>query len=62
MAQNPFDQASRYAAKLDPFGLLVWLYRDHTLFDFLGWLDARTVPFPHDPGLTGPMTVRSARR
>ena len=49
MAQNPFDQASRYAAKLDPFGLLVWLYRDHTLFDFLGWLDARTVPFPHDP-------------
>ncbi|MBL8793521.1 MAG: hypothetical protein JNM56_06435 [Planctomycetia bacterium] len=49
MAQNPYDQVSRYAAKLDPFGLLGWLYRDASLFDFLGWLDARTVPFPHDP-------------
>jgi len=49
MAQNPFDQASRYAAKRDPRRFLVWLCRDASLFDFLGWLDARTVPFPHDP-------------
>ncbi len=61
MAQNPFDQASRYAAKLDPPGFLDWLFGGPH-FTFVDWLDARTLPFPHDPGLTGPMTVRSARR
>jgi hypothetical protein len=47
MAQNEFDQASRYAAKLDPAGFLSWLLRlPLEAFLFRGWLDTRTLPFP----------------
>jgi hypothetical protein len=53
MTQNRFDQASRYAAKLDPFGLLVWLFAPEPLpLTFRGWLDTRTLPFPGDPDRT----------
>jgi hypothetical protein len=45
--QNPFDQASRYTAKLNPPALLRWLLpRLPRSFRFLLWLDAHNVPFP----------------
>ena len=47
MTLNRFDQASRYAAKLDPSGLLRWLLGAGVTF--LRWLDTRTLPFPGDP-------------
>ncbi len=44
---NPYDQASRYVAKLDPLGLLRWLVpRLGSAWTFSRWLDTRTVPFP----------------
>ena len=49
MPQNPFDQASRYVAKLDPPALLAWLFDGADAAEFRGWLDARTLPFPGDP-------------
>ncbi len=48
MSRNRFDQASRYGAKLDPPGLLRWLWTDDRVV-FLRWLDAHTLPFPGDP-------------
>src|SRR5881275_2708228 len=53
MAINRFDQASRYAAKLDPVGLLGWLLGEEPAeLRFRGWLDTRTLPFPGDPERT----------
>ncbi|MBL8795192.1 MAG: hypothetical protein JNM56_14905 [Planctomycetia bacterium] len=53
MTQNRFDQASRYAAKLDPHGFLIWLFAPEPLpLLFFGWLDTRTLPFPGDPDRT----------
>ena len=53
MATNPFDQASRYAAKLDAAGHLAWLLRlAPAALPFRGWLDTRTLPFPGDPERT----------
>jgi hypothetical protein len=50
MAQNEFDQASRYAAKLDPVGFLSWLLRlPVEVFRFREWLDTRSLPFPGEP-------------
>jgi hypothetical protein len=47
MAQNDFDQASRYAAKLDPVGFLAWVLRlAPEAFVYRGWLDTRNLPFP----------------
>ncbi len=44
---SPYDQASRYVAKLDPLSLLRWLVpRLGTNWDFSSWLDTRTIPFP----------------
>ena len=51
MAVNRFDQASRYAAKLDPPGLLRWLLR-WDAFTFRGWLDTRSLPFPGEEDRT----------
>jgi hypothetical protein len=51
MTRNRFDQACRYAAKLDPLGFLGWLFGG-TDMPFLGWLDTRTLPFPGDPERT----------
>jgi hypothetical protein len=53
MIPNPFDQASRYTAKLDPLGLLRWLLlRLAATIHFRLWLDARTLPFPGHPDRT----------
>jgi hypothetical protein len=53
MSTNPYDQASRYVAKLEPPGLLRWLLP--TLaprVSFQGWLDTRSLPFPGEPDRT----------
>jgi hypothetical protein len=53
MAINRYDQASRYASKLDATGLLAWLLRaESASLRFCGWLDTRTLPFPGDPERT----------
>src|SRR5712691_7047634 len=50
MTPNRFDQASRYAAKLDPLAFLRWLVpRLADTVVFRGWLDTRTLPFPGEP-------------
>jgi hypothetical protein len=47
---NHFDQASRFAAKLDAIGFLRWLLDDPAgRYRFRRWLDARRLPFPGDP-------------
>ena len=51
MTRTRFDQACRYAAKLDPPAFLGWLF-GATEAPFLGWLDTRTLPFPGDPERT----------
>ncbi len=51
MTRNRFDQASRYAAKLDPVGFLRWLFGVEVV-PFRLWLDTRTLPFPGDPERT----------
>ena len=44
MATNPYDQASRYGARLDPLGLLRWLLAGLAASArFLLWLDTRTL-------------------
>lgn len=53
MPPNRFDQASRYAAKLDAVGFLSWLLREAAAeVRFRLWLDTRTLPFPGDPERT----------
>jgi hypothetical protein len=53
MPRNVYDQASRYAAKLDPEGLLGWMLGETpAVLRFRGWLDTRTLPFPGDPERT----------
>ncbi len=56
---NHFDQASRYAAKLDAPGFITWLLR-HRLnqVTFEGWIDARRLPFPGNPDRTGDTVAR----
>jgi hypothetical protein len=47
MPANPFDQASRYFAKLDSEDFLGWLLGlTLSQFAFRGWLDTRRLPFP----------------
>jgi hypothetical protein len=53
MVVNRFDQASRYLAKLDAEGFLVWLLRlPLEELRFRRWLDTRRLPFPGDPERT----------
>ena len=53
MASNPFDQACRYLARLEPAPFLAWLLGiAPDRLKFRGWLDTRTVRFPGDPELT----------
>lgn len=53
MSINRFDQASRYAAKLDAVGFLSWLLSESAEdLRFRMWLDTRTLPFPGDPERT----------
>ncbi|HJZ90435.1 MAG TPA: hypothetical protein VKE40_06150 [Gemmataceae bacterium] len=50
MAENVFDQAARYLAKIDPTAVLNWaLPATPSPLRFIRWLDARTVPFPGSP-------------
>jgi hypothetical protein len=51
MPINPFDQACRYLARLDPVALLSWLL-NLPPSAFQGWLDTRTIPFPGEPDRT----------
>src|SRR5262245_5160275 len=47
---NPFDQACRYLAKLDPEGFLGWALGLPTgRFRFVRWMDTRQIPFPGEP-------------
>ncbi len=43
---NPFDQISRFAAKLDSAGFLAWLLGDATGLTLHDWLDTRTTNLP----------------
>jgi hypothetical protein len=53
MTTNPFDQAARYVAKLDPAGFLRWLLPGLAApWAFRDWLDTRTIPFPGEPDRT----------
>jgi hypothetical protein len=53
MATNPFDQASRYLAKLDPPAFLGWLLRlTPAQLVFRRWLDTRLLRFPGEPERT----------
>ncbi len=45
-----YDQAARFAAKIDPDGFLHWLLSGLAPgWRFAGWLDTQTIPFPGDP-------------
>src|SRR5215204_4195943 len=53
MPFNPYDQASRYLARLDAVGFLAWLLGvPASSFAFERWLNTRTLPFPGDPERT----------
>lgn len=45
-----FDQAARFAVKIDPAGFLHWLLPglDPDLL-FTRWLETQTIPFPGQP-------------
>jgi hypothetical protein len=59
--QNPFDKASRFAAKLDPPGFLAWLLNlPPGRFEFRGWLDTRGIPPPAGSDTTGDTVARLA--
>lgn len=50
LPENHYDQASRFAARLDAEAFLAWLLNlSEGGFEFRGWLDTRGVPFPGDP-------------
>ena len=50
MADNDFDRACRYLAKVDPSGFAAWVLRLRlTSLRFVRWLDTRTIPFPGSP-------------
>jgi len=47
---NVYDQAARFAVKLDADGFLRWLLSGMDAdMRFRGWLDTQTVPMPGDP-------------
>ncbi len=49
-SSNPFDQAGRYLAKLEPALFLAWLLGlTPSQFRFRRWLNARRVRFPGEP-------------
>src|SRR4051812_40352111 len=53
MTANPYDQACRYLAKLEPAAFLGWLLGlKPAAFRFRPWLDARRVRFPGEPERT----------
>ena len=59
MAKNHFDQASRFAVRLDPLGFLVWAFRvPDDAIAFRGWLDTRGIAFPGATDRTGDSVAR----
>ena len=59
MPSGVYDQASRYAARIDPPGFLGWLLGlPAPAVAFRGWLDTRAVPFPGDPDRTNDTVAR----
>jgi hypothetical protein len=53
MSPNPFDQACRYLAKLEPVAFLGWLLElPSDQVCFRGWIDARRLKFPGEPDRT----------
>src|SRR5256885_779558 len=57
-----FDQAARYAAKLDPPGFCRRLLPDSAAdWKFVRWLDTRTLPFPGEPDRTCDTVAEFAR-
>lgn len=62
MAENPFDKACRFAAKLDAPAFLAWaLDFAPDSFTFDGWLDTRGLPFPGDPDRVSDTVARVAQ-
>jgi hypothetical protein len=61
MGDNPYDQASRCAARLDPPGFLGWVFDlPPDGFAFEAWPDTRNIPFPGDPDRTNDTVARVA--
>src|SRR5436305_1231155 len=47
---NDYDQAARFATKINPTGFFGWAFRAaFTTLRFRGWMDTRTLPFPGEP-------------
>ncbi len=62
MAVNDFDQAARYAARMDPDAFLGWaLTLPAEAFGFAGWLDTRGVTFPGGDDRTGDTVAHVTR-
>ena len=59
---NVYDQAARYAVKLDPGGFCRWLLPGlDPAIGFREWLDTRTLPFPGQPDRTCDTVAALAR-
>jgi hypothetical protein len=59
---NVYDQAARYAVKLDPGGSCRWLVPGlDPAIGFRQWLDTRTLPFPGQPDRTCDTVAALAR-
>jgi hypothetical protein len=54
---NRFDQASRYAAKVDGAGFLTWVLGLDAGLVFQDWIDVRSVPFPGEGERTGDLVA-----
>ncbi len=62
MAVNDFDQAARYAVRMDPDAFLGWVLTLPTeAFGFAGWLDTRGVAFPGGDDRTGDTVAHVTR-
>ena len=58
MPANPYDQACRYLMRLDPIGLLRWLFASTAgTLRFLGWLETRNIPFPGEADRIGDLVA-----
>ena len=60
---NVYDQAARYAAKLDPHAFFAWILQGiWDVLEFVGWLDTRTLPFPGEKDRTCDTVAHFRRR
>lgn len=59
MPPNHFDQAARFAAKLDAPAFLAWVLGvSPEALGFAGWIDTRAIPFPGAPDRTSDTVAR----